>query len=70
MKILFLPEVVDQFLNLAEVLYEGGYHGFKDAAIAYSEQHIFLNQAQLYPGQGKREFRLGSFAGIPVRIEI
>ena len=38
MKVLFLPEVVDQFLNLAEVLYDGGYLGFKDAAIAYSEQ--------------------------------
>ena len=38
MKVLFLPEVVNQFLNLAEVLYDGGYLGFKDAAIAYSEQ--------------------------------
>ena len=38
MKVLFLPEVVNQFLKLAEILYDGGYLGFKDAAIAYSEQ--------------------------------
>ena len=37
MKVLFLPEVVNQFLELAEVLYEKGYLGFKDAAIQYSE---------------------------------
>ena len=29
-KVLFLPEVVDQFLELAEVLYNKGYLGFKD----------------------------------------
>ena len=38
MKVLFLPEVVNQFLELAQVLYDEGYLGFKDAAIAYSEQ--------------------------------
>ena len=38
MQVLFLPEVVDQFLELAELLYEKGYLGFKDVAIAYSEQ--------------------------------
>ena len=38
MKVLFLPEVVNQFLELAQVLYNEGYLGFKDAAIAYSEQ--------------------------------
>ena len=37
-KVLFLPEVVDQFLELAEVLYEKGYLGFKDVAVSYSEQ--------------------------------
>ena len=37
-KVLFLPEVVDQFLELAEVLYQKGYLGFKDVAIDYSEQ--------------------------------
>ena len=37
MKVLFLPEVVNQFLELAEILYEKGYLGFKDAAIQYSE---------------------------------
>jgi hypothetical protein len=37
-KVLFLPEVVDQFLELAEVLYNKGYLGFKEIAIDYSEQ--------------------------------
>lgn len=42
MKVLFLPEVVDQFLELAEILYDKGYLGFKDAALAYSEE-LFLD---------------------------
>lgn len=37
-KVLFLPEVVDQFLELAEVLYNNGYLGFKEVAIDYAEQ--------------------------------
>ena len=37
-KVLFLPEVVDQFLELAELLYNNGYLGFKESAIDYSEQ--------------------------------
>ena len=36
--ILFLPEVVNQFLELSEILYDKGYLGFKDDAINYSEQ--------------------------------
>lgn len=31
-------EVVHQFLELAEVLYQKGYLGFKEVAIDYSEQ--------------------------------
>ena len=37
MRVLFLPEVVQQFLELAEILYDQGYMGFKDSAIDYSE---------------------------------
>ena len=37
-KVLFLPEVVDQFLELAEVLFDKGYLGLKEAAVNYSEQ--------------------------------
>lgn len=37
-KVLFLPEVVDQFLELAEILFDSGYFSFKDSAIKYSEQ--------------------------------
>lgn len=47
MKVLFLPEVVNQFLELAQVLYDEGYLGFKDAAIAYSEQLFRDIQANL-----------------------
>ena len=38
MKVLFLPEVVDQFLELAQILYDKGYLNSKDAAIEYSEK--------------------------------
>lgn len=37
-KVLFLPEVVDQFLELAEILYNNGYIGHKNTAIDYAEQ--------------------------------
>ena len=37
-KVLFLPEVVDQFLEIAEVLYNQGYFGYGEYAIEYSEQ--------------------------------
>ena len=33
MRVLFLPEVVQQFLELAEILYDKGYLSFKDKAI-------------------------------------
>ena len=32
-KVLFLPEVADQFLELAEVLYQQGYLGLKEVAV-------------------------------------
>ena len=38
MSVLFLPEVVDQFLELTQILYDKGYLNSKDAAIEYSEQ--------------------------------
>ena len=39
-KVLFLPEVVDQFLELAEVLYNKGYLGFKDMDKACSTHYF------------------------------
>ena len=33
MKVLFLPEVVNQFLELVQLLYDEGYLGFKDASM-------------------------------------
>lgn len=37
MKVLFLPEVSQRFVELAEVLYDKGYMSFLDTAIEYSE---------------------------------
>lgn len=53
MKVLFLPEVVDQFLELADVLYEKGYLSYKDAALDYSEQLFHDIQTQLPIKVGK-----------------
>ena len=47
-KVLFLPEVVDHFLELAEVLYNKGYLGFKDIAIDYAEKLFRDIQANLH----------------------
>ena len=33
---MFLPEVVDYFLNMADVLYDKGYFGFEENAIKYA----------------------------------
>jgi len=48
----FLPEVVDQFLQLANILYDEGYLGFKDAAIDYSER-LFTHPVTAF-GRGVR----------------
>ena len=40
--VLFLPEVVDQFLELAEILYSKQYLGFKEVAIEYANQ-LFMD---------------------------
>ena len=37
MKVLFLPEVSQQFVDLVDILYDKGYMSFLDQAIAYSE---------------------------------
>lgn len=37
MRVLFLPEVSQQFVELVDVLYEKGYMGFLDQALDYSE---------------------------------
>ena len=53
-KVLFLPEVVDQFLELAEILYNKGYLGFKDTAIDYAEQ-LFRDIQQNLPIKVKKD---------------
>lgn len=37
MKVLFLPEVSQQFVDLVDVLYDKGYMSFLDQALDYSE---------------------------------
>ena len=37
MKVLFLPEVSQQFIDLVGILYDTGYMSFLDQALAYSE---------------------------------
>lgn len=37
MRVLFLPEVSRQFVELAEILYDKGYLSFLDSALEYSE---------------------------------
>lgn len=54
MKVLFLPEVVDQFLELAQILYDKGYLNSKDAAIEYSEKLFREIQTKL-PLKVKKE---------------
>ena len=48
MRVLFLPEVADQFLELAEVLYDKGNLGFEDVATAYAEQLFRDIQTNLF----------------------
>lgn len=42
----FLPEVVDQFLQLAYIIYNEGYLGFKDIALDYSERLFGKSQTR------------------------
>jgi len=48
--VLFAPEVVQQFLDLAEVLYDKGYLGFKEQAIDYAEK-LFRSISSELPGK-------------------
>ena len=38
MRVIILPEVVDYFLELADILYKKGYLGFEDTAIQYAKE--------------------------------
>ena len=53
-KVLFLPEVADQFLELAEVLYQKGYLGLKEVAVNYSEQ-LFRDIQNSLPVKVKKD---------------
>ena len=47
MSVLFLPEVSQQFVELAEILYDKGYLCFLDTAITYSESLFRQIQSEL-----------------------
>ena len=54
MHVLFLPEVIDNFLNLADILYEKGYFGFEENAIRYARE-LFIEIEKELPFKQKRE---------------
>lgn len=47
MKVLFLPEVSQQFIDLVGILYDKGYMSFLDQALAYSESFFREIQSSL-----------------------
>ena len=47
MKVLFLPEVVDQFLELAEVLYDKGYLGFSMLSVDTGDGFVSVNEGDV-----------------------
>jgi len=54
MKVMFLPEVVDYFLNMADILYDKGYFGFEENAIKYAKE-LFLEIEKELPMKLKKE---------------
>ena len=54
MKVLFLPEIIDYFLDLADILYGYGYFGFIDTAIKYSDM-LFDEIKDELPNKHKKE---------------
>ena len=52
-KVLYMPEVVDQFLELAEVLYADGYLSLKEVAIEYAES-LFRDIQRHLPNKLRR----------------
>ena len=54
MKVVILPEVVDYFLDLADILYEKGYLGFEEAAMQYVTE-LFQDIQNNLPNKSKKE---------------
>ena len=46
-RVLFLPEFIDQYLEISEVLYDKGYLNFKDSAKKYAESLLIDIQTNL-----------------------
>ena len=53
-KVLFLPEVIDYFLELADVLYDKGYFGFEETAIKYARE-LFQEIENELPRKQKKD---------------
>ena len=54
MSVLFIPEIIDYFLDLAEILYDKEYFGFIDTAIKYSDK-LFEDIKNELPFKHKKE---------------
>jgi len=54
MRVIILPEVVDYFLELADILYEKGYLGFEDTAIQYAKE-LFQDIQKNLPNKSKKK---------------
>jgi len=54
MRIIIMPEVVDYFLELAEILYDKGYFGFEENAIKYARD-LFLDIEKELPFKQKKK---------------
>jgi hypothetical protein len=51
---LFLPEVIDYFLELADILYDKGYFGFEENAIKYARE-LFQEIENDLPGKQRKD---------------
>jgi len=54
MRVIILPEVVDYFLELADILYEKEYLGFEDSAIQYVKE-LFQDIQKKLPNKSKKK---------------
>ena len=54
MKVTFLPDVIDYFLNLADILYDKGYFGFEENSIKYARE-LFEEIEKELPYKQKKE---------------
>ena len=54
MSVLFLPEIIVNFLNLVDILYDKGYFGFEENAVKYVRE-LFLEIEKEVPFKQKKK---------------